>query len=243
MVKILIPAKNLEEGFQKGIKHIESLLEASQILFDSKKYPSSLSLSILALEEVTKLRMIRNSFLEKKGITNQEWFNLKKGGSHKDKLTRPSEERKKHLHEMGEERFEGARTLKKMIGDPLAVLSYSQMKKGSEGYSIMGKLDKVKQDCFYLDWKNSKWSSASIKLSKNQMEAMAHISLEITKWFLNQTILYSRHPEIELNENSESFQKYLNDPLLKKDQEYKKKFTTNKFVKAITIATKTLENY
>jgi len=46
-----------------------------------------------------------------------------------------------------------------------------------------------------------------------------------------------------LNENSESFKKYRDDPLRKKDQEYKKKMLSPKFKKAATIATKTLESY
>jgi len=243
MVKILIPAKKLKDGLDKDVRHIASLLEASEILYESKKFSESLPLSILALEEVTKLKTIRDHYIKKMGITNKEWFDLKKGGSHKKKLTQPSEERKKRLHEMGEERFEVARQLKQMIGDPLGNLSYEQMKNASKGYLNMGKLDKIKQDCFYLDWQDSKWVSARIKLSPKQLEALSWVSLEITKWFLNQIMLYSKHPEIELDENSESYKKYASDPLLKKDQEFKKLFGKSKFLTKITIATKTLENY
>jgi len=243
MVKILIPSEKLKDGLKKEANHIESLLEASQILYYKKKYSLSLPLSVLALEEVTKLRMIRDNYLQNNGITTKEWFDMKKGGSHKVKLTKPSSERKKRLYEMGEPTFEAARKLKTMINDPLKHITYSKMKEFTKDGSPMEKLDKIKQDCFYLDWKNSKWSSARIKLSKNQLQAMAHVSLEITKWFLNQAILYSRHPEIELDENSESFKKYLNDPLLKKDKDFKKKFQSNKFRKELTMATKILENY
>ena len=243
MAKILIPIRSLKEGFQKEVKHINSLLEGSEILYKSRKYSESLPLSILAHEEITKLKTIRDHYLQNKGITTKEWFDLKKGGSHREKLTRPSSERKKRLHEMGEGRFEVARKLKQMIGDPLAFTSYSQMKESAKGGTIMGKLDKVKQDCFYLDWENSRWFSASIKLSKRQLQAMAHVSLEITKWFLNQTILYSRHPEIELDENSDSYKKYLSDPFLKKDQEFKKNFFSNKLKKDVLLATQTLEKY
>jgi len=66
MAKILIPTDKLKEGLQKEANHIESLLEASQILYDAKKYSLSLPLSVLALEEVTKLRLIRNRYLQKK---------------------------------------------------------------------------------------------------------------------------------------------------------------------------------
>jgi len=72
---------------------------------------------------------------------------------------------------------------------------------------------------------------------------MAHVSIEITKWFLNQTILFSRHPEIEINPDSESFKKYREDPLLKKDQHFKKKFMKDEFKRELKLAVKTLEKY
>jgi len=72
---------------------------------------------------------------------------------------------------------------------------------------------------------------------------MAHVSIEITKWFLNQTVFLTNHPTIELDPNSDSFKKYANDPLLKKDQEFKKYFKSNKFSKMLLLATQTLEKY
>jgi len=243
MSDILISVKYLEDGFNKQNEHIKSLLESSEILFDKKKYSLSLALSVLAHEEVTKLRTIRKHLRDNQGITKKEWIDLTRGGSHKEKLIQPSKDKEKSLHEMGKERFEAARQLKKMIGDPFSSTNYSQMKRDKEDYLIMGKLDTLKQDSFYLNWKNSAWFSINLKLSKKQLQSMAFVNLEITKWFLNQTIWLSKHPEIELNENSESFKKYRDDPLRKKDQEFKKKFLTPKFKKAAIIATKTLESY
>jgi len=242
MTEFLIPPEKMKEGFDKETKHIESLLESSEILFNAKKFSSSLSLSILAHEEIAKLRLIRHHYRNETGITKKEWFDMKKGGSHKKKLMGPSIERKKHLEQMGEARFEAARYIKRLVGDPMADLSYSQMK-DTDDPAIMGKLDDVKQDCFYLDWVNQKWSSISTKISKNQIEAMAHVNLEITKWFLNQTVLLNKHPTIELDPNSDSFKKYANDPLLQKDQIFKKYFFSNKFKKWLLIATKTLDHY
>jgi len=243
MSDILIPADQLEDGFKKQIEHINYLLESSEILFDNKKYSLSLALSVLAHEEVTKLRTIRGHLRKNQGITKKEWSDLTRGGSHKEKLIKPSKDKEKRLQEIGEEGFEVARRLKQMIGDPLSSTKYSQMKREKDDYLIMGKLDILKQDSFYLNWKDSKWFSINLKLTKKQLQAMALVNLEITKWFLNQTIWLSRHPEIELNENSESFKKYRDDPLRKKDQEYKKKMLSPKFKKAATIATKTLESY
>jgi len=243
MSDILIPAKYLKEGFNKEAKHIESLLEDSQILFNAKKYPSSLSLSILAHEEIAKLKTIRDKNFKNEGISKKEWSDLIKGGSHKSKLTKPSEERKKNLEKMGEKQYEIARKFREKTGDPLSYQSYSEAKKGIEGYEIMGNLDKIKQDCFYLNWENSKWSSAKIKLSKQELLSVAHVILEITKWYLNQTVLLSKHEHIDTDETSTSYQNFIKDPRFKKGHEFKKQFQTTKFKKQTKLVLKLLKTY
>lgn len=239
----LIPEKNLKEGFKKQIQHVENLLESSQLLYDSKKYPSSLSLSILALEEVTKLRLIREHLRKNKGILEKDWKNMKKGGSHKMKLVQPSIQRKKRLEEMDEKKYDAIEEFKKITGSPFDRMTFSEMKKATEKYSMMTKLDKIKQDCFYLDWDGKNWVSAKLNLTKRELDSLSFYSLNSTKWYLNQTILYTKYTTISTDPESESFQKFTNDPLHKKDLEFKKSFMKPKTKTKFSIAYKIIEKY
>ena len=222
--KTFIPEKFLKEGFKKQVQHIENLIESSQLLYDSKKNSSSLSFAILALEEIAKLRLIREHVMENQGISKNGWYEMKKGGSHKMKLTKPSEQRKKLLEEMGEEKYKIIEEFKKNTGNPLVGLSYSEMKKATERYKMMAKFDKIKQGCFYLDWDGKKWTSVKISLSKRELEAITYFALSIVKWYLNQSILLSNHKKISTDPESASYKNYINDPLHKKDLEFRRSF-------------------
>ena len=123
MDEILIPPEKLKDGFEKQSEQIELLLESSEILLKNEKYSHSLSFSILAHEEVAKLRTIRQHLLQNKGITRKEWIDLTKGGSHKEKLIKHSKDKKKHLEETGHNRFEASEVFKNMINDPLSLIN------------------------------------------------------------------------------------------------------------------------
>mgnify|MGYP000040500184 CR=1 FL=1 len=238
-----IPEKYLKEGFKKQIHHIENLLESSQLLYDSKKYPSSLSLSILALEEITKLRLIREHLRKKEGISEKDWKNMKKGGSHKMKLVQPSMQRKKRLEDMDEQKYDAIEEFKKSTGSPFDRMTFSEMKKATEKYSMMAKLDKIKQACFYLDWDGKNWVSAKLNLTKRELESLTFYSLNSAKWYLNQTILYTKYTTISTDPKSESYQKFTSDPLHKKDLEFKKSFMKPKIKTKFSMAYKIIEKY
>jgi len=77
--KNLIPVEALEEGFEACRLLTELMLKSSETLLDSNQFSSPITLSILALEESTKLELIHiKKIMTSQPIKEGEWEKLKR---------------------------------------------------------------------------------------------------------------------------------------------------------------------
>ena len=53
-----IPLSKLEKGFHKGFIHVQKMIDSSIVLHESGRYSISIAISILAHEELVKLRYV-----------------------------------------------------------------------------------------------------------------------------------------------------------------------------------------
>ncbi len=86
MKKITIPNSKLEEGIELCKKQSKMLLDSSQILYKKRKYVTSIGLSILAKEELTKIRIFRRMQIRNLPIEHELWKIL---NEHRVKLGLP----------------------------------------------------------------------------------------------------------------------------------------------------------
>jgi len=182
--RTLIPKEKLAEGFVRCSLHIQSLIESSQILFDKENYSASTAMSILAFEETTKLHLINNYIKQGKGISENDWNKITiLPGVHSHKLTGAITDYKKTLSEMGSEKFYSHEVISSVeFNDPTPHRDYYQLIASLSGIEeILSKLNKVKQDCFYLNWKNCEWLTYN-NFSDIQRKAFAFVNLNLAKF-------------------------------------------------------------
>jgi AbiV family abortive infection protein len=179
---ILIPTEKLHEGFVRCSLHIQSLLESADILFQQNLFSSSLSLSILSQEEVTKLHLIHTHLKQKSGIDNNDWKEItRSAGVHKKKLLNALLDYVSILRTSSLDTPESQHVLSQVPG----ILENT------------AKLNRVKHDCLYLNWEFSDWFNYN-RLSKIQIKAFAYVEL-INAKFLYFIELRSRHADFLVN--------------------------------------------
>jgi len=226
-----IPKGKISDGYKKSKRQIESLLDSSQILYNSKQYATSLSLSILAREELAKLLVLQDHLKDGTKISCDEWKKLTKNTknvtAHKFRLTyspKVSREgvQKKFTRAMHEQMV----SERKQLGLPTG-MSYEQMmlitSEYEKGYEI---LDKIKQDCWYLGW-DGKWNSLQIKLDANEIKGLAYINLNDTNSMYLSAISMRIHKQIrqpikETLKDDPNFKKWLKFQNAQKEKEYEK---------------------
>jgi len=243
MSESFIPNEKLLDGFLKEIKHIEQLLEASKQLHESKFYGVSIAISILAFEELPKLRLIETRLRESQPIKKQEWLSIVKGGSHNLKLVKLFEDSRQQVISMGEEHHTRVQKLHEKLGDP-SFPSYQKILTDSKKGAIrLRNLNKIKQDCLYLNWKNSEWLTFSQTYSLLEQELVSEVLIIQNHLLFFDIILEYKIPSVSINEKSIKFQKYRDDSVRKKQVEILKQTESNEFRKKIAIAQKIVENY
>src|SRR5574342_1409631 len=102
--------EKISDGYRKCKRHIESLLDSSQILLDSNQYATSLALSILAREELAKLLVLQDHIKNKTEITCDEWNkltkNTKESTAHRFRLTFPAKRIREDVQTFTREHFQ-----------------------------------------------------------------------------------------------------------------------------------------
>src|SRR2546422_5681702 len=92
-----ISKKSLIEGFEHQKNQVEGLISTAEESYSAKRYNISIANSILALEEITKLRQIRDSDYLSGEMELSDWQKLIEGrGVHVKKLAKPIEEMQQH---------------------------------------------------------------------------------------------------------------------------------------------------
>lgn len=193
--EIIIPLDRLQEGHSKCAKHIELLIDSCDVLLSSRKYPTTIALSILALEESAKLELIQNHLIHNVGISKKEWDSVTSYGSHSKKLKNPVREEVEAFKRVGKEIVDHVGEWNEyLFGFPTP--SYEDYQSITEKhYEYFGKLNFVKQDCLYMKWDNSKWKTFSI-FSENQQKALAFYRVVHTKLVYYESMINNRFFQI-----------------------------------------------
>lgn len=177
----LIPVERLQHGFESCLILTELLLESSEVLLKSNNYPTSIALSILALEESAKLELLHKKIMISEAIKEKEWKKITNDSeAHIKKLVRPVMEEHSSMKSIDKESYEKMQEIRSDLGladipsfDDLTSIDDSQF----DYYRI---LNKIKQDCIYLDWNVSDWFSF-FYLPIEKQQAYANSRLIFTK--------------------------------------------------------------
>lgn len=237
-----IPISKLKEGFGIATRHIQNMIDSSKILFDSKHYTTSISLSILTLEELTKFRVILIHFHNKIPITKEEWISLSKGGSHATKLKKIYEDAMKQVIEMGEKHHKKVQELGKKLGQN-KLSDFQKITKDNPYVQKLPNLNNIKKDCIYLNWENTDWSTFDTKFTPEGQEIMAEVLFYQNLLLFLEIVLEYRHHTVSLNEKSPRFQEYQNDPIRLKIMEIEKTTTAKEFQEKVAVAQKIMVDY
>ena len=93
-----ISPEQVKEGFKKCHIVVNRLLKDAELLMKNGRYSSSVSLAILAYEEVSKAKDLRFKAKEGKGLTQADWGKMSFGRyAHDTKLSSIVDARQKRL--------------------------------------------------------------------------------------------------------------------------------------------------
>ena len=235
---VFVPVEKLSSGIDKTRKQIDLLFESSEVLYNAKKYPLSIAVGILAEEEIAKLDVLREHVKSQKPITVTEWRQLR---DHKSKLTSPYIEAKKSMAEVPEGQYETVKIARGILGFKDFDTPFDDLKTPIEQSAItnLEKLDRIKQDCFYSDFRNSDWFSFLTNLLPNHVEAIAFTRLIRLKMRYYDLLLGF---DIAMLNNT-TIQQLPQNPNAKKIMELNKIKETNNFKKKTFLADFALKKF
>lgn len=172
MKKITIPNSKLAEGIELCKKQSKMLLDSSKILCKKRKYVTSTGLSILAKEELTKIRIFHRIRIRNLPIDNNLWRIL---NDHRVKLGLPFylsylSLRKKSVKTLMDIR---EMYLNEGIDPKLNVVDLAKPF-NVKGLKFLESLDLLKQDCHFLNWIDDDWYSVLENYDEKTQKAIAH---------------------------------------------------------------------
>lgn len=189
-----IPISKLKGGLEKCKKQIQMLLDTSDALIKTEKYPSSISFIILAMEEFQKMRAIYQHIKNNTPISKHEWNNLTK---HLYKLTTPYEEAIKTTKKLSSEKLKDLLNFRKKLGFEEGFdQHYFDEQQNQLMIQLLKKYNLVKQDCFYLNFKNNDWFSIFENYTKKQQKAIAYALRYQVKIMFYHTVFASHFTSI-----------------------------------------------
>ena len=237
-----IPLPKLEEGIEKGMKHIQEMNESSRILLESGHHSISIAISVLAHEELAKLRDMVVHLRDKKPITWMEWKELSRGGSHGAKLVKLHKDALNDVIQRGEAHHKDVQELHRKIGAniPMDFPTRADMERQ---ISIFKNLNDVKKECVYLDWKDGDWITFETNTNTDERAALAEV-LCIQNLLTFVTVqLEHRHPTVSSDERSSGFKAYQNDPIRMQMIAIEEYCKTKTVVEKIQTATSVINRY
>jgi len=188
--KEYITFEEAKEGYKKMMKVVKRLLGDAELNLENGRYSSSLSLTILALEELAKADYFRLKIGEKKGLTKSEWNKLTLGGSHDFKLNYFLDRKKVRVEKMTDENVRELSQLAVKFGVPITYNNKDELKLEIEMFKkIIAKFNLIKQECFYTNWdaKNRKWNYFESRFSdKVKLAISEYLFLEAKKDYYNE---------------------------------------------------------
>ena len=179
-----IELDKLREGMSPCINMAENLLKDSEILFKKKRYSSSVSLAILAFEEISKASVMELCMQNGKGMPQKTWKELSGGGSHKHKLSALTLQQKVFLkNKPTPESVSYIDEMSGVLGFPKP-LEHEMVQIHTHIYDkILPRLNIVKQECFYLNFDKEKnqWINFDSRFNDNSKKAIAMFIIATAK--------------------------------------------------------------
>lgn len=230
------------EGFDKCARHIENLIDSSELLH--KRYIASIPLSILAFEETAKLQFIQEHLKSGKDIEIDEWKNLTHSNkTHNLKSTRIYDKSIQSMNEIPEEEYLIHAYINKNLGLVSDPLTHEEAKKPKENVlRVLRSYNKIKQDCLYLDWRHSQRFSIYTSVNKVQKKALSTVFLTMTKLSLSAIIRENKWIEIP-PVGTKEFEEYMKDPIVCRERELVKSTKEPSFIQMVEIVHKIIDQH
>jgi len=171
-----ISPEQVKEGFKKCHIVVNRLLKDAELLMKNGRYSSSVSLAILAYEEVSKANNLRLKIKNEEGLTQSQWNTMSFGRiAHNPKLSSIVEAREKRLEQLTQGDANFINQVSKKIGLPGYADFQAAKNETMLLKDILPKLNSVKQDCFYLNWdeKGKHWTYFDRKFNEKIKKALA----------------------------------------------------------------------
>ena len=238
-----ISPEQVKDGFKKCHAVVNRLLKDAELLMKNGRYSSSVSLSILAYEEVSKANDLRLKINDGKGLTLPEWAKMSFGRiAHDLKLSSIVEAREKRLERLNQGQADFLNQVSNKIGLPGYVDFQETKNQTMLLKDIFPKLNSVKQDCFYLNWdeKGKDWTYFDRKFNEKTKKAIAKFLITTTEGIMVSqkfTMDIPTKPFVQYSDEEwEKVQKLKSCDDLKKNIKYKNSREFNKISDAAIVA-------
>ena len=237
-----IPLSKLENGFKKGIVHIQRMIDSSIILHKSEHYSMSIAISILTYEELAKLRDMVVHIRDQKPIIWKEWKEISRGGSHKTKLEKLYDDVLNDVLQSGPAHHEKVQELNQKIGGN-DITDFPIQADMERRISLLKNLNDIKKECIYLDWKDGDWITFDINTTTHEQAALAEVLyVQNLLTFLTVQLEY-KYPTVSLDERSFKFKAYKNEPIRKQLGDIENYTKTKTFAEKNQTATSVIKKY
>ena len=179
-----ISPEQVKEGFKRCHTVVNRLLKDAELLMKNGRYSSSVSLAILAYEEVSKANDLRLKAKEGNGLTQANWSKMSFGRyAHDTKLSGIVDARQNRL-----ERFnQGQADFLNLVTKKMGFTGYADLQTSRNEnmllQKIFPKLNLVKQDCFYLNWdeKGKDWTYFDRRFNEKTKKSIAKFLIITTE--------------------------------------------------------------
>ena len=237
-----IPLSKLEDGFRKGVVHIQKMIDSSTILHKSEHHSMSIAISILTHEELAKLRDMVVHIRDQKPIIWKEWKEISGGGSHKTKLEKLYDDALNDVLQMGPTHHEKVQELNQKIGGN-DITGFPIRADMERQISLLKNLNDIKKECIYIDWKDGDWITFEINTTTHERAALAEVLyVQNLLTFLTVQLEY-KYPTVSLDERSFKFKAYKNEPIGKQLVGIENYTKTKTFAEKNQTATSVIKKY
>lgn len=218
----------LELGLSVILEHIDQLLKDSELLIKKKRYSSSISLSIIAIEEMGKANVVELSLKLKKPLSDEIWNEITKGGiAHVKKTTSLILQEKIHLDALSSKQEPEIEKMMKKLGIPLTDNKMLKIINMLRKATYL-RLENLKHDCLYINRNEKSWISFTNRFSTYEQSAIAYYL------FINTLRIYTQYkfsltiPQKSITEYSKADEKILQNKWKKEVKPIMKKTDSKK---------------
>jgi len=232
--------RNLHNDLKVCKEHIQSLLEASEILYNNNKYPIALSLSVLAHEELSKMKLVLEKIINNEILTKKEWNKLSKSKTHTRKLQGPYIDSTERMSKIGPEFYNFTKNNMAKLGYKPFTKDYDSAKmKNSSILKNFQFLNEIKKDSFHMRYHNP---TLYVTPNTKQTKALAYLE-RITTTSIFYGFLHTYY-QFQINQGKESPDvKKLRDEFSKEKDDISNEIKSDSFQKKRIIGLNFIKTY